>query len=74
MGLLSSARPFSASGFHKVYVVLDGELVVTTETSECTLGPLDSVYLAPGEARAVRNDSKRPATMLVVMPYEETPR
>jgi mannose-6-phosphate isomerase-like protein (cupin superfamily) len=60
---------WDASPLHKIYVVLDGELTVATEDSEVTLGAMDSVYLAPGEKREVRNDTNRVATMLVVMPY-----
>jgi quercetin dioxygenase-like cupin family protein len=53
----------------KVYVVLAGEVTVITDSGETTLKPLDSCYLAPGEARAVENRSNLPASMLVVMPY-----
>ncbi len=58
-----------ATPIEKVYVVLDGELTVTTDAGEETLGPLDSCWLAPGEARSVVNRTNRPASMLVVMPY-----
>jgi quercetin dioxygenase-like cupin family protein len=53
----------------KVYIVTSGEVTVITDSGTQTLGPLDSVYLAPGEARAVENRSNLPASMLVVMPY-----
>jgi mannose-6-phosphate isomerase-like protein (cupin superfamily) len=58
-----------ASDLHKVYVVLDGEITVSVEGAEERLGPMDSVYLAPGESRAVTNHTNRVATMLVIMPY-----
>jgi mannose-6-phosphate isomerase-like protein (cupin superfamily) len=58
-----------ATDLDKVYVVLDGELTVTVEDAEERLGPLDSVYLAPGESRTVTNNTNRVATMLVIMPY-----
>lgn len=58
-----------ATPVEKVYVVVDGEVTVTTEEATATLGPLDSCRLAPNEARAISNRSNRPATMLVVMPY-----
>ncbi|SRR6266705_187249 len=58
-----------ATAIEKVYVVLDGEITVTTEDGTWTLGPLDSCRLAPNEARAVSNRSNRPATMLVILPY-----
>jgi quercetin dioxygenase-like cupin family protein len=58
-----------ATPVEKVYVVVDGEVTVTTEKAVATLGPLDSCRLAPNEARAISNRTNRPATMLVVMPY-----
>ncbi len=54
----------------KIYVVIEGEVTVRTDTEEATLGPLDSCVLAPGEARALENRTTRPATVLLLM--EET--
>jgi glyoxylate utilization-related uncharacterized protein len=67
--LPAGAAELDATDLHKVYVVLDGELTVTVEGAEERLGPLDSVYLAPGESRTVTNHTNRVATMLVIMPY-----
>lgn len=54
----------------KIYVVLDGELLIDLEGGEThVLGPLDSCFIAPGEARAIRNQSNSVATLLVVMPH-----
>jgi quercetin dioxygenase-like cupin family protein len=58
----------STTPLEKVYVVVEGEVTIITESGEATLGPLDSVYLAPNEARAIENRTNRAATMLVVMP------
>jgi uncharacterized cupin superfamily protein len=58
-----------ASESEKVYVVIDGEITVITDGGEAVLGPLDSCYLARGEARAVENRSGAPASMLVLMEY-----
>lgn len=58
----------SATPLEKVYVVVEGEVTIVTESGETTLGPLDSIYLAPNEARAIENRTNLPATMLVVMP------
>ena len=58
-----------ATPIEKVYVVIDGEVTVVTDTGEAALGPLDSCYLAPNEARAVVNRTNRPASMIVIMPY-----
>ena len=52
----------------KVYVVIEGEVTVVTDEGEATLGPLDSIYLAPSEARAIENRTNAAASMLVVMP------
>ncbi|MBA2394976.1 MAG: cupin domain-containing protein [Ktedonobacteraceae bacterium] len=60
---------WDATPLPKVYIVLDGELVVATEDGEVVLGTMDSVSLSPNERREVRNDTNRVATMLVVMPY-----
>lgn len=58
-----------ATPVEKVYVVLDGTVTVITDEGETQLGPLDSCYLKPGERRAILNNTNRPASMLVVMPY-----
>jgi quercetin dioxygenase-like cupin family protein len=58
-----------ATPLEKVYVVVSGEVTVITDKGEATLKPMDSCYLAGGEARAVENRTNLPASMLVVMPY-----
>ena len=58
-----------ATPLEKVYVVTSGEVTVITEAGEATLGPYDSIYLAPNEARSIENRTNRPASMIVVMPY-----
>jgi quercetin dioxygenase-like cupin family protein len=63
-----------ATPLEKVYVVIDGEITVTTDEGEHTLGRFDSCRLAPGESRAIENRTNLPATMLVVMPYPEGAR
>ncbi len=57
-----------ATPLEKVYVVVEGEVTVITDEGATILGPLDSCYIAPGEARAIENRTNRPASMLVVMP------
>ncbi len=59
----------SASDAEKIYIVLSGEITVTTDQGEVTLGVLDSCYLAAGERRSIVNRSILPASMLVVMGY-----
>ena len=60
-----------ATPLEKVYVVLDGEVTVSTDDGEVRLGALDSCRLGAGEPRAIVNATNRPASMLVVMPYPE---
>ena len=53
----------------KIYVVVAGEVTVALAAGgEHVLRPLDSCWIPPGEARAVRNDGNAVASMLVVMP------
>ena len=49
-----------------VYVVVAGELVVSCEGEEITLGVFDSVLLPPGAVRVMENRSPLPASMIVV--------
>ena len=54
----------------KIYVVLEGEVTVQlADGTTHVLSVLDSCHIPGGEARAIRNDSNRVATMLVVMPH-----
>jgi quercetin dioxygenase-like cupin family protein len=62
-----------ASSVEKHYVVLDGEVVVQTQEGETILFTHDSCRLAPGEKRALKNRSNRPATILLAMPYPTKP-
>lgn len=57
------------SPLEKVYVVVDGEVTVITDSGETKLGKLDSCWLAGGERRSIVNRSNLPASMLVIMPY-----
>jgi hypothetical protein len=50
----------STTPLEKVYVVIEGEVTIITDSGEATLGPL--------EARAIENRTNMAATMLVVMP------
>jgi quercetin dioxygenase-like cupin family protein len=58
-----------ASPLEKIYVVLAGRVTVTTTDGSVSLNALDSCWLAPNEARSVRNEDNAPASMLVLMPY-----
>ena len=63
-----------ASPLEKVYVVLEGEVTVVTDEAKTELGPLDSCYLKAGERRSIVNNTNRPASMIVVMPYPDGSR
>jgi quercetin dioxygenase-like cupin family protein len=53
----------------KIYVVLAGEIAIELDDNRTErLGPLDSCRIAPGEARAIRNERNEVATILVIMP------
>ena len=60
-----------SSPLEKVYVVIEGTVTVTTDDGHVDLGPLDSCLLSAGERRSIINNTNRPASMLVVMPYPE---
>ena len=63
-----------ATDLEKVYVLLQGELVIRTDDRDETLRPLDSCHLPAGEARSIENRGPTTATMVVVMPYPEGAR
>jgi mannose-6-phosphate isomerase-like protein (cupin superfamily) len=58
---------YEDSPTEKVYLVLEGELTVKSKTGEVTLGPMDSLYLAPNEGREIINTTNKPVTMVVVV-------
>jgi quercetin dioxygenase-like cupin family protein len=60
-----------ATPTEKVYFVLEGEVTIQTPSETVVLRPWDSVYIAPGEERAIINNSNRPASMLVIINYPE---
>ena len=58
---------YEDSPTEKVYFVLDGEITIKSKTEELTLGPMDSVYLAPYEGREIINKTNKTVTMLVAI-------
>ena len=60
---------FGATPAEKYYFVLNGEITVKTNKEEITLGPWDSVYIAPNEGREIINKTNKPVSMLVVINY-----
>lgn len=62
-----------ASGQEKMYVVLEGEVTMISDTDEAVLHRLDSCRFAPGEGRRLLNRTDRPATVLLAMPLVSAP-
>jgi len=59
----------SAGPIGKVYVVTEGTLTIEqSDGVRHVLRVLDSIFIPPGEARAVLNESGAPAAMLVITP------
>ena len=54
-----------------VHVVVSGELAMSSEGTEATLGALDSVHFTPGTTRTVENRTNQPASMLVIRATSE---
>jgi quercetin dioxygenase-like cupin family protein len=62
---------FTASPEEKFYVVLEGEVTIESDTGTQTLKQWDSCRIAPNEKRALKNLTKRPATILLAMPLSK---
>jgi glyoxylate utilization-related uncharacterized protein len=60
---------YEDSPTEKVYIVLDGEITIKSKTEEMTLGPMDSVYIAPFEGREILNKTNKTVTMMVCVNY-----
>ena len=61
--------PMEASAIGKIYVVTSGAITIEEERGgRHVLQRWDSIFIPPGEARAVRNESVDPASMIVVTP------
>lgn len=64
-----AAIPMGAGPFGKIYVVTEGTLTVEQDDGvRHILHPGDSIFIAAGEARAMRNEGVAPAAMIVVTP------
>lgn len=56
-----------ASRQEKLYLVISGHVTLSNGAEEVVLGPMDSCHFAADEARALRNDTTLPATILLIM-------
>jgi mannose-6-phosphate isomerase-like protein (cupin superfamily) len=61
------------SPLEKMYLVLEGEVVMTNGETDVTLAKHDSCYFAPNEGRQLKNATNVPAAVLLVMPYPNKP-
>jgi len=62
----------ASSPLEKIYVVLEGTLVIELgDGTVHSLQKLDSCFIPGDESRAVRNEGNEVASMLVIMPYPE---
>jgi quercetin dioxygenase-like cupin family protein len=52
-----------------VYVMLAGELTVTSGGERATLGRHDSVHLLRGQVRGIHNHTSAPAVLLVIIAH-----
>lgn len=52
----------------KVYVVLDGEITVTSAQGDIVLGKFDSCFIPPDTERSIENKTNSPVQMLVISP------
>ena len=60
-----------ATPAEKLYFVLDGEVTVSTPGNETyVMKAWDSLYVGPNEARAIVNNTNKPASMLVIITYK----
>ena len=56
----------------KIYIVTDGAITFEqADGARHVLGRGDSIYVSPGEARAVLNETAEPAGMIVITPPAE---
>jgi len=60
----------AASPQDKIYVMLEGELIIEFEGGQIeVIRKGDSIFIGPNEMREIRNETNLVATMLVIMPY-----
>ena len=53
----------------KVYMCLEGEVIIKTRKEEYILRPMDSIFIGPHEGREILNKTNKPASMLVIASY-----
>jgi mannose-6-phosphate isomerase-like protein (cupin superfamily) len=58
----------------EIYFVLDGEVTVKLDDEIVALGSHDAVLIPPETVRMARNETERPATLLMLSPHLDDPR
>jgi quercetin dioxygenase-like cupin family protein len=69
--LPNGGAEMDATPAEKLYFVLEGEVTVSTPDKQTyVLKAWDSLYVGPNEARAINNNTNKPASMLVIITYK----
>ena len=56
----------------KVYFILEGHMTVTDKDgNKYVLGPMESISFPPNECRGLKNETDKPAKMLVIINYPD---
>lgn len=58
------------SPVEKMYVVLEGEVTISNGSEEVVLRSWDSCRIAANERRTLKNNTDKPATILLAMPLQ----
>ena len=58
----------STPATERVYLVLAGELTVTSGNETLVIGPMESIYIPPNIERETVNNGRMPVTMVVIQP------
>ena len=74
----STLEPGASCGEHlhdkdtEIYFILEGEMTVTDKDgNKYVMGPMESISFPPNEGRGLKNESDKPAKMLVIINYPE---
>jgi uncharacterized cupin superfamily protein len=54
-------------GMELIYYIVEGTMTLTTDKETTVLNPGDSCLFREGDGRAIKNESDRPAAMLVII-------
>ncbi|MBU3099500.1 MULTISPECIES: cupin domain-containing protein [Clostridium] len=62
-----SEYDYEDSPTEKVYMILEGQLTVTSKTETFVLNKWDTLFIPPFEGRKITNNTNMPVTILVVV-------